>query len=143
MSLMKVVQNTKLRFSAMPIDQAQKQNNALVKGSGETNGIMQNPILLHSENGCLLDYTGLEKMWKIEEFEKQYLAIKDEHHLHHNEDNSFSAQGLSFVEAYEEVGNLFLDQSKGLTTLDMGIVMDKSVVDTVFTIKSFRNRAVS
>ena len=41
-----VVQKTKNRFSAMPIDQAHEQNNALVKGSGGAIGLLQNPVTL-------------------------------------------------------------------------------------------------
>lgn len=35
------------------------------------------------------------------------------------------------------MGNPFLDQSENLLTLHMGIVMDKSVVDTVRIIEAF------
>ena len=35
------------------------------------------------------------------------------------------------------MGNPFLDQSENLSTLNIGIVMDESVVDTVRSIESF------
>lgn len=38
-----VISKTRNRFSAMPIDQAHKQNNALVKGSGGAVGLTENP----------------------------------------------------------------------------------------------------
>ena len=42
----------------------------------------------------------------------------------------------SLAEAFEDMGNSFLDQSEDLSTLDKGIVMEKSAVDTVFTIEA-------
>ena len=74
-----VIQKTKNRFSAMSIDQAHEQNNALVKGSGGAIGLMQNPVA----------------------FRKWLLAGPEQ-----------------------------------ARELDMGIVMDESVVDTVRTIEA-------
>ena len=65
---------------AMPIDQAHKQNNALVKGSGGVIGLMQNPVAFRK---WLL--AGLEQGWLIEEFEKQFLESKDDDNFHHDE----------------------------------------------------------
>ncbi len=38
-----VISKTRNRFSAMPIDQAHQQNNALIKGSGGAIGLTNNP----------------------------------------------------------------------------------------------------
>ncbi len=63
-----VVHKTKNRFSAMLIDQAHEQNNAVVKGSGGAVGLTQNPSAFRK---WLL--AGLEQARLIEEFEKQFL----------------------------------------------------------------------
>ena len=130
-----VIQKTENRFSAMPIDQAHEQNNALVKGSGGAIGILQNPATLRK---WLL--AGPEQARIIKEFEEQFLDKNDDENLHHDErystQNSFRMKVDSLVEAYEDMGNPFLDQSDDLSTLDMGVIMDRSAVDTVFAIEA-------
>ena len=130
-----VIQKTKNRFSAMPNDQAHEQNNALVKGSGGAIRLMQNPIAFRK---WML--AGPEQARLIEEFENQFLENKDDDNFHHDEGysthNNFKLQVLSLVEAFEDMGNPFLDQSEDLSTLDTGIVMDESVVDSVRTIEA-------
>ena len=42
-----VVKKSKRAFSAIAIDQAHEQNNALVKGDGGAVGLMENPAVLH------------------------------------------------------------------------------------------------
>ena len=120
----------------MPIDQAHEQNNACVKGAGGAIGLLQNPAALRK---WLI--SGPEQAWLIEEFEKQFLESKDDDdHFHHDEGHStqsnFKMKVLSLVEAFGDMGNPFLDQSEDLSTLDAGIIMDKSAVDTVFTIEA-------
>ena len=46
--------------------------------------------------------------------------------------NSFRMKVDSLVETFKDMGNPFLDQSEDLSTLDMGIVMERSAVDAVF-----------
>ena len=48
--------------------------------------------------------------------------------------NNFRMKVVSLVEAFEDMGNPFLEQSEDLSTLDMGIVMERSAVDAAFTI---------
>ena len=130
-----VIQKTKNCFSAMPNDQAHEQNNALVKGSGGAIRLMQNPTAFRK---WML--AGPEQARLIEEFENQFLENKDDDNFHHDKgystQNNFKLQVLSLVEAFEDMENPFLDQSEDLSTLDMGIVMDESVVDSVCTIEA-------
>jgi len=77
----------------------------------------------------------------IKEFEEQFLEIKDDDdHFYHDQGRSmqtnFRMKVVSLVEAFEDVGNPLLDQSEDMSTLDMGIIMERSVVDTVFTIET-------
>ena len=114
----------KNRFSAMPIDQAHEQNNILIKGSGGAIRLLQDPVaLMAPEQGRL-----------IKEFKEQFLESKDnDDHFHHDEgysmQNNFRMKVVSLVEAFEDMGNPFLDQPENLSTLDMGIVMERSAVD--------------
>ena len=64
----------------MPIDQAHKQNNPVVKGSGGAIGLTQNCTAFKK---WLLD--GPEQARLIKEFEKQFLVERDSEYLHHDE----------------------------------------------------------
>jgi len=67
-------------------------------------------------------------------------SIDDDDHFHHDKEystqNTFRMKVYSLVEAFEDMGSPFLDQSEDLSTVDKGIVMEKSAVDTVFTIEA-------
>ena len=63
-----VVSKTKNRFSAIPIDQAHEQNNALIKGSGGAIGLTENPSALRK-----WVIAGREQAQLIVEFERQFL----------------------------------------------------------------------
>ena len=125
-----VVQKTKNRFSAMPIDQAHEQNNAIVKGSDGAVGLTQNPSAFRK---WLL--AGSEQARLIQAFEKQFLVEKEGECFHHDEglstQKTFKLHVLSLVEAIKDMGNPFLDQSEELLMLGSGNVMDESVVETV------------
>ena len=129
-----VVHKTKNRFSAMPIDQAHEQNNAVVKGSGGAVGLTQNPSALRK---WLL--AGPEKARLIQAFEEQFMIEKEGECLHHDEglstQKTFKLHVLSLIEAIKDMGNPFLDQSEDLVMLDTGNVLDESVVETVRTIE--------
>ena len=77
-----VVQKTHNHFSAMPIDQAHEQNNAIVKGSGGAVGLTENPSAFKKWM-----VAGPEQARLTTEFEEQYLP-KPELHLHHEESYS-------------------------------------------------------
>lgn len=130
-----VVHKTKNRFSAMPIDQAHEQNNAIVKGSGGAVGLTQNPSAFRK---WLL--AGPEQARLIHEFEEQFVIEKEREYFHHDEgfstQKTFKLDVLSLVEAIKNMGNPFLDQSEELLTLDTGNVLDQSVVETVRTIEA-------
>ena len=74
------------------------------------------------------------------EFEKQYLREIQDKHLHHEEglaaQKTFKRQVLDLVQAVNEFGNPFLEDSPELLTLDTRNVMDESVIETVCTVQS-------
>ena len=92
-----VVHKTKNRFSAMPIDQAHEQNNAIVKGSGGAVGLTQNPSAFRK---WLL--AGPEQARLIQEFEEQFVIEKEGEGFHHDEglstQKTFQLHVLSLVE---------------------------------------------
>ena len=74
------------------------------------------------------------------EYEKQYLREIQDKHLHHEEglaaQKTFKRQVLDLVQAVNEFGNPFLENSPELLTLDTRNVMDESVIETVCTVES-------
>ena len=130
-----VVCKTENRFSTMPIDQAHEQNNAVIKGSGGAIGFTENPSAFRK-----WVIAGPEQAQVIVEFEKQYLREIQDIHLHHEEglaaQKTFKRQVLDLVQAVNEFGNPFLEDSPELLTLDTRNVMDESVIETVCTVQS-------
>ena len=130
-----VVCKTENRFSAMPIDQAHEQNNAVIKCSGGALGLTENPSAFRK-----WVITGPEQARLIVEFKKQYLREIQDKHLHHEEglaaQKNFKRQVLDLLQAVNEFGNPFLEDSPELLTLDTRNVMDESVIETVCTVES-------
>ena len=67
-----VVAKTKKPFSMMPIDQADEQNNAIVKGSGCAVGLTENPTAFQRWM-----VSGPEFARLLREFQALYLAEND------------------------------------------------------------------
>ena len=130
-----VVQKTHSRFSAMPIDQAHEQNNALVKGSGGAVGLTENPL---SFRKWML--AGPEQARLLTEFEAQYLPEVSEKYSHHEEglsaQRTFKRQVLALVETIEDMGNPFLDDTPELLSLDKRHVIDESVAHSIRSIEA-------
>ena len=112
-----VVQKTHNCFSAMPIDQVQEQNNALVKGSGGAVELTENPS---SFRKWML--AGPEQARHLTEFEAQYSPEVSEKYSHHEEGLSaqikFKQQVLALIETTEDMGNPFLDYTPELLSLE-------------------------
>ena len=129
-----VVSKTKNRFSAIPIDQAHEQNNALIKGSGGAIGLTENPSALRK-----WVIAGPEQARLIVEFERQFLRDTRVQETHHEEclsaQNTFNQQVTALVEAIKELGNPFLDDTSELLVLDSRDVMNEFVVETVRTVE--------
>ena len=130
-----VISKTQNRFSAMPVDQAHEQNNALVKGSGGAIGLTENPSAFRK-----WVIAGPEQARLIVEFERQFSRQIQEKHLHHEEglsaQNTFKQQVLGLVETMNDLGNPFLDHSSELLKLDTRDVMNESLIETVRTVES-------
>ena len=130
-----VVQKTHNRFSAMPIDQAHEQDNALVKGSGGALGLTENPM---SFRKWML--AGPEQARLLTEFEAQYSSEVSENYSHHEEglsaQRTFKQQVLALVETIEDMGNPFLDDTPELLSLDKRHVIDESVADSIRSIQA-------
>ena len=125
------VSKTTCRFSAMAIDQAHEQNNALVKGDGGAVGLTENPNALRRWM-----VSGPEIARVISEFESSILAQtsrnKNDNLKHHEEtpsiQSAFRKDVKALVTTMEERGNPFLEESEDLVVLDSKEILPQDAV---------------
>jgi hypothetical protein len=101
-------------FSAIAIDHAHEQNNAIVKGDGGAVGLTENA-------GALRRWmtSGPEIARLVNEFElNQPEDMSTHHEVQKSFQTSFGNDVRSLVATFEELGNPFLDQGDDLVTLD-------------------------
>ena len=121
------VKKTNRPFSAIALDHAHEQNNALVKGDGGAVGLTDNPSALRRWM-----VAGPELSTMIQEFEKHKgkTSIK-----HHDQNPGIQASCFteisSLVNVIEEMGNPFMEDSGDLLTLDTKDIMEEPVVSSV------------
>ena len=124
-----VVHKTQNRFSAMALDQAHEQENAVVKGDGGAVGLTENP-------GALRHWivAGPEVARIVTEFENTTPSSTANNVNHHEQSygyqTSFLKDILSVIDSFEELGNPF-EEGKDLLAVDTRDVMSDGVVETV------------
>ena len=125
-----VAKKTKRSFSAIALDQAHEQCNALVKGEEGAVGLTNNPSALRRWMVAGPEIAGM-----VEEFEKQAFRGKatgvDHHERLPSFQVTFSTQVNELVVAMEEMGSPFIEDSCYLFALDTKDIMSKDVVNTV------------
>ena len=113
------VNKSSKRFSAIAIDQAHEQNNAIVKGDGGAVGLTENPSALRRWM-----VSGPEIARVVNEFENEMkVASSNDVKTDHHEENrslqmTFFKDVKSLVAAMEGLGNPFMEESKELLVLD-------------------------
>ena len=130
-----VVHKTDRPFSAIGIDHAHEQANALVKGDGGAIGITEDPSALRR---WML--AGPEVARVIQEFEV-LVGHDEDHESHHHEQTrgaqaNFAKDVRSLSVVIEEMGNPFPEYSENILVLDTRNIVDPSVKDTVIQIES-------
>ena len=122
------------RFSAMPLDQAHEQNNAKVKDTGGAVGLTENPAALKR-----WAVAGPEQARILEEFESSYLTKTCGDYHNHEEGQStqetFKSQVNKLTKIILSKGNPFLETSPELMTLDSHIVLEKPIVQTLYSME--------
>ena len=119
-------------FSAIAIDHAHEQNNAVVKGDGGAIGLTQNPRAL-----LRLMVAGPEIARTIDGFETACLDnhIGRDNGRHHEHTMAvqvtFASDVQALVEVIEDLGNPFKEESGDLLVLDTRDIADPAVVTTV------------
>ena len=122
------VLKTKRVFSAIPIDQAHEQNNACIKGDGGVVGLTDNPSALRRWM-----VAGPEVARVIEEFHEEHhrcgIKVDTRHHDQTpSVQTSFAEDVRSLVNAFEELGNPFEEESMDLLVLDTKEIANHTAV---------------
>ena len=124
------VHKTKKRFSAMALDQAHEQENAVVKGEGGAVGLTENP-------GALKRWmiSGPEIARIVNEFEMTIATFSDNCQKHHEQSYghqvAFMKDVQSVIDSFEELGNPFMEKGKDLLAVDTKDIMNNDVVEAV------------
>lgn len=125
-----VVKKSKRLFSAIAIDQAHEQNNALVKGDGGAVGLTENSAALHRWM-----VSGPEMARLIGEFQTSAEKKQNTETCHHEQkqhiQSAFARDVRSLTEVFEEMGNPFLEDSEDLLVLDSRNIADVAVSDAM------------
>ncbi|CAC5423003.1 unnamed protein product [Mytilus coruscus] len=133
-----VVFKSKKKFSAIAVDHAHEQNNALVKSDGGAIGLTESPVALRRWM-----IAGPEMARLVQEFEistdPEHETESDELESHHEDTTStqlaFHRDVTALVEVIDEMDNPFLEDSKDLLVLDTKDIASESVIETVRNIK--------
>jgi len=133
-----VLSKTNNKFSAIPIDQAHEQENALVKGSGGCVGLTENPAAFRH---WML--SGPELARPQRQFEEEYFPDTDPDNLRNFQNyeqglatqKTFQKQVNSLFKTYEKMGNPLLDDFPELVTLNSHNCVDESVAFSLYTLE--------
>ena len=125
-----VVKKSKRSFSAIAIDQAHEQNNAVVKGDGGAIGLTENSAAFHRWM-----VSGPEMARLIGEFQTSAEKKQNTETCHHEQkqhiQSAFARDVQSLTEVFEEMGNPFLEDSEDLLVLDSRNIVHVAVSDAI------------
>ncbi|KAJ8372691.1 hypothetical protein AAFF_G00280200 [Aldrovandia affinis] len=129
------VKKTTHAFSAIALDQAHEQNNALVKGDGGAVGLTENPAALRRWM-----VSGPEMARLISEFQATTEKRMKKTELKHHEQTkhtqvAFARDVRALTRVMGEMGNPFCEDSKDLLVLDSRDLADPAVINTLHQIE--------
>ncbi|CAH1160137.1 unnamed protein product [Phaedon cochleariae] len=129
-----VVHKTNNHFSALPIDQAHEQHNAIIKGEGGAVGLTENPSALRRWT-----VAGPEVARIVVQFENMIDSSTSENTRHHDENQAtqrlFEQQVKRVIFAFMELGNPFCDDTGDLMNIVTKQSVHENVKQTVMTIE--------
>ena len=118
---------TKRPFSAISLDQAHEQVNALVKSDGGAVGLTNNPAALRR---WMIAGPGIARL--VEKFEEGYDDDSSDSGGHHEQTKRFQDKFVKDVRSLfiiiEEMGNHIMEESGDLLNLNSKVVMPENVV---------------
>ena len=128
------VHKSRHAFSAIALDHAHEQENASIKGDGGAIGLTESPSSLRR---WMIGGPELARM--INEYEEQLPRENRQVRKHHEQvsslQNAFLKDVKNLVNAMEDLGNPFKEDSGDLLTLDTKVIMPIVVVESVKNIQ--------
>ena len=129
-----VVTKTSRRFSAIPLDQAHEQNNALIKGDGGAIGLTENAAALRRWM-----VGGPEVSRVIEEFEAAVFECQ-EVSSHYEEtpatQNAFTRDVSVLSDSIRKSGNPFQEETEDLLVLQSRDIIDPAITNSLFEVEA-------
>ena len=131
------VNKSSKHFSAIAIDQAHEQNNAIVKGDGGAVGLTENESALRR---WMVSGPAIARV--VNEFEDDInvASSNDVKTKHHEEQRSFQVKSFKDVKALvasiEDLGNPFMEESEELLVLDTKEIANLEALKTLREIET-------
>ena len=129
-----VVQKSHYVFSKIALDRTHAQLNEMIKGDGDAVGLTESPAALRRWM-----VGGPEIARALKEFENTYDVQKANNVCHHDQTHSvqkeFAKDVKSLISVFEEMGNLFSEESTNIFALDSKQLMPECVIEAITTAK--------
>lgn len=128
-----VVHKSRREFSAMAIDQAHEQNNAVIKGDGGAVGLTEDPGALRRWMIARPELSRLVAAYEAVSDTKDAAVDSKHHEQTLSAQRSFLEKAEALFRVFKEMGNPFQEDSADLLSLDTKNIADPPLADLVGT----------
>lgn len=128
-----VVHKSKREFSALAIDQAHEQNNAVIKGDGGAIGLTEDPGALRRWMVAGPEVSRLVAAYEAVSCVKDATITNNHHEQNPSAQRRFAEKVESLLRVLKEMGNPFQEESAELLVLDTKNIADPALAELVGT----------
>ena len=128
-----VVRKSKRKYSAIAIDQAHEQNNAVVKGDGGAIGLTEDPQALRRWMVAGPEVSRLLANYEATFMDKETKTVQEHHEQSHSTQKRFFQKVKQLSDVMEEMGNPFEEDSSELLTIDTKDIADPAMTELIAT----------
>lgn len=138
-----VVHKSRREFSAMAIDQAHEQNNAVIKGDGGAVGLTEDPGALRRWMIAGPELSRLVAACEAVSATKDAAVDSKHHEQTLSAQRSFLEKAEALFRVFKEMGNPFQEDSADLLSLDTKNIADPPLADLAGTHHNVASRSSS
>lgn len=128
-----VVHKSKREFSALAIDQAHEQNNAVIKGDRGAIGLTEDPGALRRWMVAGPEVSRLVAAYEAVSCVKDATITNNHHEQNPSAQRRFAEKVESLLRVLKEMGNPFQEESAELLVLDTKNIADPALAELVDT----------
>lgn len=128
-----VVQKSGRHFSAMAIDQAHEQNNAVIKGDGGAIGLTEDPVALRKWMVAGPEVSRVVAAYEASSGSKDSTKSSRHHEQTHSAQKHFFQMVDAYSKVLREMGNPFQEDTADLLVLDTKNIADQALAEMVST----------